>query len=406
MTDIVIVVNAGSSSLKFSVYAAEEAPELLYKGQMDGVATRPRLVVQGADGAAAIDKRYSAAEIDDHDMALQEVVNWLRSSFGHTPVVGIGHRIAHGGVEFAAPVAIDEQVVAKLDRLSPLAPLHQPANLAAIRAAMRSIPSLPQVACFDTAFHRTHPALADCFALPRALQQDGVRRYGFHGLSYEFIASALPRVAPEIADGKVVVAHLGSGASMCAMKQRTSIDSTMSFTALDGLPMGTRCGALDPGVVIYLIREKRMTVEQVERLLYQESGLRGLSGISNDVRDLLASHDPAAKFALDFFIYRTARELASLATALEGLDGIVFTAGIGEHSAEVRAGVCARCAWLGVELDEPANRAGATRITTPQSRVSAWIIPTDEELVIAKHTLAVIRRSAPGTPATARRGTS
>jgi acetate kinase len=285
---------------------------------------------------------------------------------------------------------IDDRVMAQLEQLISLAPLHQPANLAPIRIVRLRQPGLPQVACFDTAFHRTHPELADRFALPDALYREGVRRYGFHGLSYEYIARALPTVAPKIAKGRVVVAHLGSGASLCALKAGRSVDSTMGFTALDGLPMSTRCGALDPGVVLHLIREKGLSADQVERLLYHDSGLRGLSGLSGDVRELLASREPAAKLALDYFVYHVCRQLAALAAVLEGVDALVFTAGIGEHAAEIRARVCARAAWLGLRLDDAANRVHGPCITTRDSAVSAWVIPTDEEMTIARHTVALV----------------
>jgi len=305
----------------------------------------------------------------------------------------VGHRVVHGGVEFAAPVAIDASVLAKLESLCPLAPLHQPHNLAAIKAIKTQMPGLPQVACFDTAFHRHHPELADWFALPRRFYDEGIRRYGFHGLSYEYIASALPEVAPEIAKARVVVAHLGSGASMCGLRDGRSQDSTMGFTALDGLPMGTRCGALDPGVVLHLNRAHGMDADAIERLLYHDCGLKGVSGISNDMRDLLASDDPKAAQAIDLFVWRICRELGALAAALGGLDGLVFTAGIGERSAEIRARVCARAAWLGIELDDKANRSGGPRISTSASKIAVYAIPTDEELMIARHTLAVLRQA-------------
>jgi acetate kinase len=284
-------------------------------------------------------------------------------------------------------------VLASLEALVPLAPLHQPSALDPIRAIRLRFPQAPQVACFDTAFHRDHPEVADRYALPEALYQEGVRRYGFHGLSYEYIARSLTRVAPEIARGNVVVAHLGSGASMCALRDGHSVDSTMGFTALDGLPMGTRCGQIDPGVLLYLLTEKGWSAEDLERLLYHEAGLRGLSGISNDVRDLLGADAPAARMALDYFVYRIGREVGSLAGAMGGIDGLVFTAGIGENSPDIRARVCARAAWLGIELDGAANRAGGPRISTEASRVSAWVIPTDEERMIAEHTLDVVSRT-------------
>jgi acetate kinase len=306
-------------------------------------------------------------------------------------LVAVGHRVVHGGADFAASVAIDDAVLERLEALVPLAPLHQPHNLAAIRAIQGQMPGLLQVACFDTAFHRNHPELADWFALPRRFYDEGIRRYGFHGLSYEYIAHALREVAPDVANGRVVVAHLGSGASMGALHNGRSMDSTMGFTALDGLPMGTRPGALDPGVVLHLMRAHAMDADALERLLYHECGLKGLSGISNDVRALLASDNPRAARAIDLFVYRICRELGALTAALGGLDGLVFTAGIGERSPEIRARVCDQSAWLGIQLDEPANRAGGPRISTAGSRVRVFAIPTDEELMIARHTLALLR---------------
>lgn len=393
MTNIVLVINAGSSSLKFAAFAAADGqgPKLLFKGQAGGIGTRPRFVASDADGTQLIDQKYDAAEVSGHDAAFGIIASWLRTMSARGQLAAVGHRVAHGGPDLAAPVLVDESVLQQLRKLVPLVPLHQPANLAGILAARAHQPHLPQVACFDTAFHRGHPELADRFALPDTLYREGVRRYGFHGLSYEYIAGALPAIAPEIAQGRVVVAHLGSGASMCAMRGGRSLDTTMSFSALDGLPMGTRCGALDPGVVIYLMREKRMATGDVERLLYHQSGLRGLSGISNDVRDLLANHEPAAKFALDYFVYHVCRQLGALAAVLGGLDAIVFTAGIGEHSPEIRARICNAAAWLGLRLDEVANKSGGPRISIADSPISAWVIPTDEEMTIARHTLEVIR---------------
>ena len=298
--------------------------------------------------------------------------------------------MVHGGPEYSRPVLVDEPVLAALERLVPLAPLHQPHNLAAIRSLRETQPRLPQVACFDTAFHRSHPQLADLYALPWAYYEAGVRRYGFHGLSYEYIAAALPQVAPAIAGGRVIVAHLGSGASLCALRAGVSVDSTMGFSALDGLPMGTRPGALDPGVLLYLVGERGMTAAALEKLLYKESGLLGLSGVSNDMRVLLESGEPRARLAVDFFVYRVAREIGALAAVLGGVDGLVFTAGVGENSAEIRARVVAACAWLGVALDAEANRRGGPRISAEGSAVSAWVVPTNEELMIARHTLALV----------------
>jgi len=396
MADTILVVNAGSSSIKFSSYeiADERTLQLGSKGQMDGIGTHARLRVGDAQGAALTDQKYSTDDIPDVSAAMMAVGDWLRTHLSGSAPVAVGHRVAHGGPRYAAPVKVDEAVLTALERLVPLAPLHQPHNIGPIRSIQARLPGTPQVACFDTAFHRGHPDVADRYALPEALYHEGVRRYGFHGLSYEYIARALPRVAPDIAQGRVVVAHLGSGASMCAIRAGRSVDSTMGFTALDGLPMGTRCGQIDPGVVLYLVTQKGWSAKEVERLLYRDAGLRGLSGVSNDVRDLLASQAPEARVALDYFVYRIGRELGSLAAALGGIDALVLTAGIGENSAEMRARICAGAEWLGVRLDETANREGGPRISAADSRVSVWVIPTDEERMIAEHTLAVVGSAA------------
>ena len=395
MPAAILVLNAGSSSIKFSVYALGEDDQLSLdsKGQIEGIGTRPHFVAKDADGSALREESFEIAGGGGHVQAMRKLGVWLRERLADDRVVAAGHRVVHGGPDFAAPVAIDASVLARLESLIPLAPLHQPHNLAAIKAIQTQMPGLPQVACFDTAFHRRHPELADWFALPRRLYDDGIRRYGFHGLSYEYIASVLPEVAPEIAKGRVVVAHLGSGASMCAIDGGRSMDSTMGFTALDGLPMGTRCGALDPGVVLHLIRAYGMDADAIERLLYHDCGLKGVSGISNDMRALLASDDVRAAQAIALFVWRIARELGALAAVLGGLDGFVFTAGIGERSAAIRERVCASAAWLGIALDDAANRAGGPRISTAASRVAVYAIPTDEEQMIARHTLAVLRRA-------------
>jgi acetate kinase len=321
---------------------------------------------------------------------LGKVVEFLRAEIGTLPTA-IGHRVVHGGPDYSEPILIDDVALERLQAFAPLAPLHQPNNLGPIRTLRQRQPQLPQIACFDTAFHRGHPELADHYALPQQFYQEGVRRYGFHGLSYEYIASQMPKLAPDIAKGRVVVAHLGSGASMCAINAGKSVESTMGFTALDGLPMGTRPGQLDAGIVIYLLTEKGMSAGDIEHLFYHDCGLKGLSGVSNDVRDLLQSSDPRAKFALDYFVYRVALFAGMLAAAMGGIDGFVFTAGVGENAPAIREAVAPRLSWLGLELDPEANAKGAGRISTNGSRVACYVIPTDEELMIARHTLRVLR---------------
>jgi acetate kinase len=383
----IVVINAGSSSVKFSVYlrAAGEL-ELRLRGQVEGLGTRPRFVARDADGATVGERVWPDGARLDHDGALAHLIDFLRARADGVTLAGVGHRVVHGGLAYSAPVRVDEAVLAALDAFVPLAPLHQPANLAAIRAVRRQAPEVPQVACFDTAFHRTQPELAQMFALPYALHEAGVRRYGFHGLSYEYVASVLPDLDARAAAGRTVVLHLGNGASMCALHAGRSVATTMGFTALDGLPMGTRSGSLDPGVVLYLMDERGLDARAVERLLYQESGLLGVSGVSSDMRTLLASDAPGAALALDLYAYRIGRELGSLAATLGGLDALVFTAGIGENAPPIRARVCEAARWLGVELDAAANAAGGPRISTAASRVTAWCVPTNEELMIARHT--------------------
>ena len=395
MEDLILVVNSGSSSIKFSAYTAMHGqdPALLFKGQVEGVGSAPHLIVKEQRGATIAEKRWTSGAKADHEAVFESLIDWSESQLGGQKPAAVGHRVVHGGTAFAGPQRIDNAVLAELDSLCPLAPLHQPHNIAAIRAIARLAPSLPQVACFDTSFHHGQSPVAQRFALPRELYEAGVRRYGFHGLSYDYIASALRERAPAVASGRVVVAHLGAGASLCAMLNGKSVDTTMGFTALDGLPMGTRCGALDPGVILYLLRERGMNADSIEHMLYQQSGLLGVSGISSDMRELLASKDSGAGEAVELFVYRISRELGALAAALGGLDGLVFTAGIGEHASEIRRRVCERSGWLGIILDADANKRGAERISSEASSVSVWVIPTDEEQTIVRQTLAVLNTS-------------
>lgn len=388
--DAILVVNAGSSSFKFQIFTvADGVLDREMKGQIDGIGRQPRLKVVDRAGAVLVDERLAAETIPNLPAAINRARDWLQSLTGFR-LLAIGHRVVHGGPDHAAPARVDEKMLDALAVYSELAPLHQPNNLLPIQLAMAINPDVPQVACFDTAFHRGHPLEADCYALPKAYYDAGVRRYGFHGLSYEYMAGRIRELAPQRAAGRVIVAHLGSGASMCALRDGRSVESTMGFTALDGLPMGTRPGQLDPGVVLYLIMQRGMTAQAVSDLLYRESGLKGLSGISNDMRDLLATDDPRASLAIEHFVHRAAILAGSLAAALEGLDAFVFTAGIGENSPALRERIARRLAWLGAELDEAANAAGATVISTPESRVSLLVVPTDEELMIARHTLRLI----------------
>ena len=386
-TPVLGVINAGSSSLKFAVYD-EEA--LVLSGQVDGIGVHPGIRVTGARGEALDAPDIARASPATPADVLPCLLPWLRERLGGRPLAALGHRVVHGGASHARPERVTADLLRELTDLASLAPLHQPHNLAPIRAVLEHAPDLPQVACFDTAFHRTVPEVAQAFAIPHALAAKGVRRYGFHGLSYEYIASALPSAAPDIAGGRVVVAHLGSGASLCALHEGRSVATTMGFSALDGLPMGTRCGELDPGVVLFLLEHEAMSPSQVRDLLYRGSGMLGLSGVSPDFRDLLASPDPRARFALEVFVYRVARGIGSLAAAMGGLDGIVFTAGVGENAAPVRAAVCEACAWLGVELDPAANASRGPRISRRGARAAAYVVPTDENLMIARHTRAVI----------------
>ena len=396
MNDYALVLNAGSSSLKFCVYARPKAGtwSLSARGQIEGIGTSPQFTAKDESGTV-IARNTLPSTVADGRAALEALAAWLHDRYGRARVLGVGHRVVHGGAKYAAPIVVTPQVIDDLRALVPLAPLHQPYNLAAIDAVAERLPGVPQVACFDTSFHRGQPAVAEVVPLPWNISRAGVQRYGFHGLSYEYIASALPHVAPEIAGGRVIVAHLGSGASACAMKQGKSIDSSLGFTALDGLCMGTRPGAIDPGVVLYLFQTMGLSAKEVETILYKKSGLLGISGISNDMRDLIENRDPAAVLAVDYFVYRAAKEIGALAAVLQGVDGVVFTAGIGENSDEIRKRICEASAWLGIDLDPDANRRHGPRISREGSRVSAWAIPTNEELMIARHTGRLLGLTAP-----------
>jgi acetate kinase len=385
--DVVLVLNAGSSSLKFALYPCVGALawQAVGRGQIEGIGSTPRMSAKAADGSM-LPVPALAATLADGRAALALLAEWLNETFAGTRIVGVGHRVVHGGPDHGSPVVVTPAILDELRKLEPLAPLHQPFNLGAIDVVAQRLPDVPQVACFDTSFHRGQPAVAELVPLPAELRKGGLQRYGFHGLSYEYIASVLPDIAPAVAAGRVIIAHLGSGASLCALRDRRSVDSSLGFTALDGLCMGTRPGALDPGVVLYLFQGLGMSAKEVETVLYKRSGLLGISGISSDMRDLLASAAPSARLAIDYFVYRAAREIGALVAVLGGLDAIVFTAGMGEHSAEVRRKICEASAWLGLQLDVAANDAHATCISSATSKVSAWMIPTNEELMIARHT--------------------
>lgn len=391
MSDYVLILNAGSSSLKFCVYGRPGSGtwRLEAKGQIEGIGTAPRFAAKDGAGSALTDQTLTG-EVRDAASALGSLAEWLRSRYGGSRVLGVGHRVVHGGARYTVPIIVTPQVLQDLHALEQLAPLHQPHNLAAIEAVADHLPNVPQVACFDTSFHRGQPAVAELVPLPSEIRDRGVQRYGFHGLSYEYIASVLPQVAPGIAKGRVIVAHLGSGASLCAMKDGKSVDSSLGFTALDGLCMGTRPGAVDPGVVLYLFQNLGLSPAEVEKILYKKSGLLAISGVSNDMRVLLERREPSARLAVDYFVYRAAKEIGALAATLSGIDALVFTAGIGENSPEIRARICRSCAWLGVELDEDANARSGPQITRTGSAVSAWMIPTNEELMIARHTWSLL----------------
>jgi acetate kinase len=405
MGDALLVLNAGSSSLKFSLFVDDDPPGPLLRGQIEELTTRARFTVRR--GPATVDEYvWPNGTNPGHEGAIEFLFERAarRGVLADFRIAAAGHRIVHGGTRFAAPTLIDGAVLAELERLVPLAPLHQPHNLAAVKAVAALAPDLPQVACFDTAFHQTQPALAQAFALPESYTGEGIRRYGFHGLSYEYVASVLRQCDSRAALGRVVIAHLGNGASLCALRNGRSTATTMGFSALDGLVMGTRCGAIDPGVLLYLIDRHRLDAAGLRHLLYEESGLLGVSGISSDMRALLASPEPGAARAVDLFVYRIGRELGSMAAALGGLDALVFTAGVGENADVIRARVCRDAAWLGIELDEAANESGGPCISRSRSRVSVWVIPTNEELLIAQHTRRVVESRAAPSPHTIRCG--
>jgi acetate kinase len=384
--DYALVFNAGSSSVKFCVYRRpdEDAWRIHARGQIDGIGTSPRLTAKDDTGTTLADDPLDVS-VRDGRAAIGVLAGWLRSRYGGARVLAVGHRVVHGGAKYAAACVVTPDVLEDLRALVPLAPLHQPYNLAAIEAARDRLPGVPQVACFDTSFHRGQSAVAELVPLPKEIRDAGVQRYGFHGLSYEYIASVLPTVAPDIADGRVIVAHLGSGASLCALKHRKSVDSTLGFTALDGLCMGSRPGSVDPGVILHLFQTMGRSVADVETMLYKQSGLVGISGVSNDMRDLLDHSSPAARLAVDYFVYQVAKHIGALAAVLGGVDALVFTAGIGERSVEIRRRICEASAWLGVSLDMDLNTAHGPRISPATSKVSAWVVPTNEELMIARH---------------------
>ncbi|MDB5808444.1 MAG: acetate/propionate family kinase [Betaproteobacteria bacterium] len=387
MKDAILVLNAGSSSIKFSMFAERAGNlDLLIKGQIEGIYTTPKFSASDHDGNPVGSREWDPGTRLEHGGAIDYLIEFLRTHRGTHELRAVGHRVVHGGTAFSKPTLITADVIRSLTALVPLAPLHQPHNLAPIGIVAERMPQLAQVACFDTAFHHGQPEVAQAFALPPSITDRGVKRYGFHGLSYEYIASALPGVDKNAAAGRTVVAHLGNGASMCAMKGSRSMASTMGFTAVDGLPMGTRSGALDPGVMLYLMDEMKMDVRAIEKLIYQQSGLLGVSGVSSDMRALLASAEPRAKLAIDIFVYRIGRELGSLSAATGGLDALVFTAGIGEKAAVIRERVCRDAAWLGVEFDAAGNATDGPLISTTGSRVKVWVMPTNEELMIARHT--------------------
>ena len=395
MDDAILVLNSGSSSIKFSVFVGHAGRiELKFRGQVERLNGSPRFTAKDAAGKEIASHKWDGGALPGHKGALAFLIEFLKGRRQENRLTAVGHRVVHGGREFSSSIRVTPQVLKNLEKYIPLAPLHQPHNLLPISLVFQQRPELPQVACFDTAFHNTQEEVARSFALPISITERGVQRYGFHGLSYEYIASVLPDVDPKAASGRAVVAHLGNGASMCAMRECKSVATTMGFTAADGLPMGTRCGSIDPGVFLYLMDELKMDSRAIEKLIYHQSGLLGVSGLSSDMRVLLQSAEPRAQFAIDLFVYRIGRELGSLAGALGGLDALVFTGGIGEHAAGIRERICRGAAWLGVDVDVKANEKGVPRISTDSSSISVWVIPTNEELMIARHTNRVIEAAA------------
>lgn len=391
MADAIVTLNAGSSSIKFSLFSLRDSDfEVVARGQIEGLFTAPKFASKNQEGKVLSEKSWGEGFALGQAGALEHLIDYLRGELKDHRLAGVGHRIAHGGPEIAHPMRVDAGLVRKLEEFVPLAPLHQPHNLAPIQILLERAASLPQVACFDTSFHRTNKPISQLFALPLEYYEAGVRRYGFHGLSYEYISSVLPEYDAKAAKGRTVVLHLGNGASMCAMEASKSVACTMGFCAVDGLMMGTRSGSLDPGVVLYLMAQKGMTAADIEKLIYTKSGLLGVSGISSDMRALLGNEDPKARQAVDLYIYRVRRELGSLAAALGGVDALVFTGGIGENAAVIRDRVCREAAWLGVDLDENANSRGGPRISAERSRVSVWVLGTNEELMIARHTRRIL----------------
>ena len=389
MSGYIVVINAGSSSVKFALYDTDADVSMRFRGQVEGIGVAPSLRIRNADGKVVTERTW-AADAFDHDAATRQLLMIGRALIEGAPVTGIGHRVVHGGMNYTAPIRMDRATLASLSELIPLAPLHQPHNLAPIRTILDVAPHIPQVACFDTAFHRGQPAIAQSFALPRRFTDAGVRRYGFHGLSYDYLVSRLGDLRPDLAAGRVILAHLGNGASLCAAKQGRSVASTMGFTAVDGLMMGTRCGALDPGVILYLLQEYHMDAAAIEDLIYRESGLLGVSGLSPDMRTLRGSSDPAAREAIDLFVYRVVREAGSLVAALGGIDAFVFSGGIGENDAATRTEIIQGCRWMGAILDPALNAIGDRCISTAASSVSVWVIPTDEERLIARQTMRAL----------------